>query len=349
MSLPRSGTALANAARIAMTPRALVVAALLGAVAAARCGSSATSSPATPTPSPTNSPVVFDAPVPVAPAPDSPQSTRPTLVVRDAARSGPASLVYEFEVARDEQFAARLAAATVAETPDQTSLTVSTDLERAATVFWRARAVDRNSGVQSAWSRRSTLVIRSTDDGILRYRLDLFVPDTCDPLWTNQHLPPSLNPIVFDDALVVQGNTLTFSPLVCNTRGPFALALTGRGATVAGTIGGETFHPAVGCGPALIVQVGADPTSNRPRISGVSRTTGVARSDGSFEGTFDGAFNLFNTINIGLICSSPSARWTLTPAAALRQPRARAERRIPCECDPAGGTPGARGPGAAIG
>ena len=80
-------------------------------------------------------------------------TTRPTLTVNNAARTGSVGTVlYRFEVATDGAFADVAATGVVAEGTAQTSFTLASDLAYTATYYWRARAVDSAHDIKSAFS-----------------------------------------------------------------------------------------------------------------------------------------------------------------------------------------------------
>jgi hypothetical protein len=89
-------------------------------------------------------PIVIEAPALVSPIDAVTVSTlRPTLVVRNAARSGPAgAIMYQFQVADSQAFASIAASGVAAEQATQTSYTLAQDLVGSKTYFWRARATD---------------------------------------------------------------------------------------------------------------------------------------------------------------------------------------------------------------
>jgi hypothetical protein len=88
-------------------------------------------------------PVVINAPDPVSPAAGVTVDTlRPTLVVSNAPRSGPAGAIsYSFEVADNEAFANR-SVFTVGEGSTQTSLAAPGDVPYNVVYYWRVRAFD---------------------------------------------------------------------------------------------------------------------------------------------------------------------------------------------------------------
>ena len=88
-------------------------------------------------------PVVIQAPVLLTPANASTiSSATATLVLADSARSGPAGPIsYVFQVATDPNVTNIIATGQVAETPAQTSYSVS-GLASATQYYWRAQAMD---------------------------------------------------------------------------------------------------------------------------------------------------------------------------------------------------------------
>jgi hypothetical protein len=98
-------------------------------------------------------PVVFGTPAPVQPANGSSVSSlRPTFVVTNSTRSGPAGAIsYVIDVALDQAFTQRIAVLTALEQPTQTQLTPTEDFPAGKQIFWRAKANDgTNDGPWSA-------------------------------------------------------------------------------------------------------------------------------------------------------------------------------------------------------
>jgi hypothetical protein len=89
-------------------------------------------------------PIVINAPVPQAPAPNATLTTlRPVFTVANATHSGPVgALTYQFELSDSAAFAKVLAAWTTPEAASTTSLPSPLDLVPGAPYFWRARAAD---------------------------------------------------------------------------------------------------------------------------------------------------------------------------------------------------------------
>jgi hypothetical protein len=97
--------------------------------------------------------VVIQAPAVVSPAAGAVVGlARPTFVVENAGRSGPAgTLTYEFQVSTSAAFSPLTASATVVEQSGRTSWAPATDLPE-GNLFWRARALDTASGVTSPFT-----------------------------------------------------------------------------------------------------------------------------------------------------------------------------------------------------
>jgi len=103
-------------------------------------------------------PVILQAPAPLSPGDGETIAVRrPTLVIRNSLRSGPAgSIQYLFEIARDSGMTDRVLAALVDEAPTQTSYTAPDDLAYATRYYWRAKATD--PGHESNFSAVQSLV-----------------------------------------------------------------------------------------------------------------------------------------------------------------------------------------------
>ena len=123
--------------------------AIVGAGLVAACSSK---NPAQPTAAATATPVVISAPALLSPINGASAASWPAFVVTDAVRSGVATpLSYRFEIATNAAFAPILLAATVAETPTQTSFTppASQPAPPPGSLFWRVTAIDPISVVSS--------------------------------------------------------------------------------------------------------------------------------------------------------------------------------------------------------
>lgn len=89
-------------------------------------------------------PIVIQAPTLASPVDGLVLTTlKPTLVARDAARSGPAgAITYAFQVSESQSFSAIVLNGVVSEQATQTSYTSTQDLSYSKTYFWRVRASD---------------------------------------------------------------------------------------------------------------------------------------------------------------------------------------------------------------
>lgn len=89
-------------------------------------------------------PIVINAPGLISPSPNATtDGIHPTFVVSNASRSGPVgAITYLIEVADSETFANKVAVWTTGEQPNQTTLTVPTDLAYNKVYYWHVRAGD---------------------------------------------------------------------------------------------------------------------------------------------------------------------------------------------------------------
>jgi hypothetical protein len=110
-------------------------------------------------------PVVIDVPNPILPLANSTvDGIRPTFVVRNAARSGPAGAIsYQIELADSESFANKLAVWTQGEQATQTSLATPIDLAPAKVYYWHARAFDPTT--VGPWCRTLAFTTPATSGG----------------------------------------------------------------------------------------------------------------------------------------------------------------------------------------
>jgi hypothetical protein len=94
--------------------------------------------------------ITINVPIPIAPLTGAATSNRPTLIVANAARSGPAGpITYRFEVAGSSAFSPVTVTATVNEGSAQTSYTLTSDLTSNQTYYWRVTALDAANGASS--------------------------------------------------------------------------------------------------------------------------------------------------------------------------------------------------------
>lgn len=108
--------------------------------------------------------ITLNAPAPVSPASGSPTTGRPSLLVANAPRQGPAGpITYKFDIASDPGFQSIVTSGIVAEQPAQTAFAPGIDLAANNTFYWRATAMDAANGVTSApsvvWSFVTSLAI----------------------------------------------------------------------------------------------------------------------------------------------------------------------------------------------
>jgi len=103
-------------------------------------------------------PIVLQAPQLVSPINDTPVTDRnPTLVLNNAARSGPAgAIVYEMQVSSNEPFSQIVDSLTQAEQAGATRKAVGVQLSYATRYYWRARALEMTQSVQGPWSATAT-------------------------------------------------------------------------------------------------------------------------------------------------------------------------------------------------
>ena len=237
--------------------------------------------------------LVIQAPTPVTPLADSFPHKRPTFTVANAARTGPAAtLTYRFEIASDEGFNALVGTATVAETPDQTSFTLTSDLASGATFYWRAQASDTTKGVIGPYSPAQAFTTVNPDDGTFPYRLVVSVVPCA--FFDGIAMNPSLQS---DGMLTVSGSDLGF--LVPN-RGAIPnpgihVNLQRHANQVSGTIGGS-------------VAIGIHITD--------LELTGVFSGTNTVNGLLSGIFTghvYWGTIGLAWANCDVANPWTLTP------------------------------------
>ncbi|HEV3058153.1 MAG TPA: hypothetical protein VGY48_07880 [Vicinamibacterales bacterium] len=99
------------------------------------------------------SPIVIDAPGPLAPAENSTtDSVRPKFTIADATHSGPVGAIsYLIEIADSGAFTNKIATWTAAEQPGQTVLVLGSDLAYGGVYYWHVRAFDPTTS--GPWSR----------------------------------------------------------------------------------------------------------------------------------------------------------------------------------------------------
>ena len=146
------------------------------------------------------------------PLPDAFDHRRPLFVVGNAAHSGPTNgLTYRFEIANDPAFSAIASIGNVEEGAGQTAFTPGASLGAGQMYYWRARAIDTDTGVSSNYSTAQTFTTKNPDDGTYAYTFHFQPPATedCEYVVDNatfryKHaldFPVSL--VVVDDALTI--------------------------------------------------------------------------------------------------------------------------------------------------
>ena len=110
-------------------------------------------------------PVVLQAPVPIAPGDGARiPALPPVFLFTNAARSGPVGTVtYTLQVSLNDSFTNIVAQASVSEDASQTSLTLNKTLEPDELYFWRVRASDPDN--TGPWSRTQTFRTPSSGGG----------------------------------------------------------------------------------------------------------------------------------------------------------------------------------------
>ena len=141
-------------------------------------------------------PVVIQAPTPIQPVGGvKTSSTRPTFIVTNASRSGPAGTIhYVLQVATDQAFTQVGLAGTFPEQANQTSMAFGTDLGAGQHLFWRAMASD------------------GTNDGPWSAVADFVTPTAPAPPPPSPTPSPSPGPSVAPDQINVGAATIWNSP-----------------------------------------------------------------------------------------------------------------------------------------
>ena len=96
--------------------------------------------------------IIINAPAGLTPAAGAQTNARPSFVITNAPRQGPAgAITYRFEISTASTFSPVLLTATVSEGPAATTtFTPSSDLPAETTLFWRVTAVDAANGLTTA-------------------------------------------------------------------------------------------------------------------------------------------------------------------------------------------------------
>jgi hypothetical protein len=102
-------------------------------------------------------PIVLQAPGLVSPVNDAPVDRNPTLVVSNAARSGPVgAIIYEMQVSANEAFSQIVDSMEQAEQPGSTRKAVGATLNYDTRHYWRARAWEMTKNMPGPWSGTAT-------------------------------------------------------------------------------------------------------------------------------------------------------------------------------------------------
>jgi hypothetical protein len=250
--------------------------------------------------------LVIQPPVPVQPLSGSFQHKRPTFIVTNAQRTGPAaSLTYRFEVATDPAGSAIVASGSVSEGPNQTSFAPAVDLVPGGSFFWRVQASDVTKNVSSAYSGAQAFTTVNPDDGSFPYTLVLHLPLAC-----RLEYPGAQADLAFDNTLAVTGDRLRFSLYPVGDGPPFLVNADRAGLSLSGTIGGLV-GVALGPGSQLFVS-----TDRRFRLSSYPPPavfSGSVDAAGRLRGTFDGFVSLDNLAYRVFECQTTGFAWTLAP------------------------------------
>jgi len=94
--------------------------------------------------------IAINPPVPIAPLSGAVTTTRPTLRVVNATRTGPTGAIsYRFEIAPTAAFSSLVVVGTNSEGVNETGFVTPSDLPVETTFFWRATAIDAANNVSS--------------------------------------------------------------------------------------------------------------------------------------------------------------------------------------------------------
>jgi hypothetical protein len=241
--------------------------------------------------------LVIQAPVPVQPLAGSLQDKRPTFVVTNAVRTGPAATVmYRFEIATDTEFHAIVTSGSVPEGPSQTSFTPSSDFVSGGTLYWHAEASDRVTNVTSAYSTPQRFVTFAPNDGVWPYRLTIQAPDVCRG-YSAGVSNGLIGPFRFDGRLTVVDHALKFR--LGPGAGDLAVMITRTGDRLSGSVKTATGPPRI------------NDTYFQVYSTALSGTASVG---GRLGGTFDGWVQVANVdAEWAQYCNITGFPWTLAP------------------------------------
>ena len=245
-------------------------------------------------------PVVIQPPQAMGPT-GNVESRRPTLVLANAARTGPAGAIrYRFEIATDPGFASIVSVGTVDEGAGETRFTPSGDLEAGRTFYWRAQATDTSTGVTSPVTSTATFrTLFAVVDG--PYRLTIVI------LYRDQ----SSYSVVVDGTLQTLGARLKFVASRAFATNPLTFDVTRAGEELAGGADGAS---SVAPQPDSIT--GSTPetfwVNSQPEEHRVdpARVSGSVNGNSSLSGVVDGYLGRFSPYHDGG-WQSGVFQWTL--------------------------------------
>jgi hypothetical protein len=241
--------------------------------------------------------VVFGAPTLLQPLAGTFVTLRPTMVVTNATRTGPAgTIVYRFDVSTSSTFGTITATGTVPEGAGQTSFTPTADLSAATGYFWRVQVIDstnHENGPVTGGAFVTPVVGAAT--------LTLHNPTSCYTFASD---------IAFAGSVTVNTGGLsfqsTYGPLLGST--PLGLVwLVGESGTIQGDAQGAAEGQLSASVPfGLLVELKFEAPA---ALSGVS-----FGPPGKIAGTFSGAFRTWNPFSDGgTLCSSATFTWQIVP------------------------------------
>ena len=256
--------------------------------------------------------VVLQTPALVAPPANSVQPKRPTFIVSNAGRTGPAGrLQYRFEIASDVSFNSPLAAGIVPEDPERTSFALTSDLPAMAVLYWRVQARDPESSVASEYAPSQAFAVIGPDDGVYPYELLLTVPPSC----VYRYLGNESGQYPFSGTLRVSGPHVTFEQLRPGAyEQNLTVDLARTGDRLSGSIGTSTFGSGLGTASTtngFEVGLWADASTGLPAQFDALATFGADQLRAAFDATV--AVWTFPFGDGGGRCTARGFQWSLRP------------------------------------
>jgi len=260
--------------------------------------------------------LVIQAPAPVQPLANSFPHKRPTFIVANAARTGPAgAITYRFDIATDAAFNTIVTTGTVPEAATQTVFAPTVDLTPGTTYFWRAQASDVPKNVTGPYSASQTFTTVFPEDGSFPYTLAVHAPTYCLTNNTQNNgcgggpRAWDLSDYTFNGTLSVTTDDMQFSSQGSGSTfdhigRPIAFGFGRLNNRLSGTVSGDVNYALPN--PAVVY--------NSVLLQGT--VMGDSDNAGHFKGTFDGKVGMhregFPCYN-DLVCSTSGFTWTLTP------------------------------------